>query len=595
MRRIGKANILRLLLWTLFISASLSASTYAVVLYKSYVVRQDRGRDILCEPYTVQKNDYVIKLFEEKGEISEKDFPEFLNIFRRLNPDIRNVNRIRPGQHLLIPLKKLHQDALPGQATGVVTIPFITLSDVTELIESYSLTHIVRKGDSVSVLIARRFGAFGSRSYKDGIRLFKFMNPKVRNLNHIFLGQRLSLPDPSLRKEPWFPSLLDDSGRLTNQIALNDLILSNEKVAASASMGTTGSDKPVSAMSKAAAVLNAKLLAKGRYFFPGKDGKDLELDLTRSPVMQFKDGSRIIFPREDRIPGSDLDTIKSYWHRASALPVPPETPYEGVLDAIVKAAKPSLLRDRISFTDNGLVVDIRARWILEEPSSGGEPTRHICVIPLEDLYDHTPDSVIRYLARKNIIIKKSLQDKEYTVHTIGEDTHRNGSDTEILLQASGHRFLVAELLKALRYSYSPYGRITFPYAGLQVQTVSNIVLKPDGNPLLVDFGEFYGDAVSALTKSGFEIVRIGSEDTYPDIIKKLLDALDVPFSENAVFTAVRESGKYNISFTIPGFFIPKARASKVLISNQTLPGEIVQFLNAESISVLSIKTDQSEG
>ena len=49
----------------------------AAVLYKSYVVQNDRGVDILCDPYVVQKDDYVWKLFREKGEISEKDFPEF--------------------------------------------------------------------------------------------------------------------------------------------------------------------------------------------------------------------------------------------------------------------------------------------------------------------------------------------------------------------------------------------------------------------------------------------------------------------------------------------------------------------------------------
>jgi len=59
-------------------------------LYKSYIVHQDRGRDILCDPYIVKKNDYVLKLFKQKGEIAHKDFPEFLRIFKRINPHIHN-------------------------------------------------------------------------------------------------------------------------------------------------------------------------------------------------------------------------------------------------------------------------------------------------------------------------------------------------------------------------------------------------------------------------------------------------------------------------------------------------------------------------
>lgn len=595
MRRVGEGNIFRHLLGFVVILLSLSESSYGAVLYKNYIVRQDRGREILCEPYTVQKDDYVIKLFQEKGEISEKDFPEFLDIFRRLNPGIRNINRILPGQRLLIPLRKLQMDALPGQATGIVTIPFVTLSDVTELLKSYSKAHVVQSGDSVSVLIARRFGGFGSRSYTEGIELFKFMNPNVKNLDHIFLGQRLRLPDPSLRDEPWFPSLLDDSGRLTNQILLKDFIVSNETAMAPASPDTTGSAEPVSGMSRVAQILNAKLLDKGSYFFPGKDGKDLELDLSRFPVMQLEDGSRILFPREYTISEADLATVKSYWHRTSTIQVPSETAYEGILDAIVETARLPSTKSDLSFADDQLIVDIHARWIFEEPSADGEPMRHICVIPRENSNDLTPDSIIRYLSRKNIIIKDSLQDTESTVSRSARasdgDMHLNVSAPEVAIQASDSRLFVAELLKALRYSYSPEGQITFPYAGLQIKTVSSIVLKPDGNPLLIDFGEFFGDAISALTKSGFEILRVAPEDTHLGIAEKLLGALDVSFTENAVFTAVKEPGEYSISFTIPGRFVPEARASGVLISNQILPGEIARFLNDENIIVLSIETD----
>ncbi|MBU0768222.1 MAG: hypothetical protein KJ687_03910, partial [Proteobacteria bacterium] len=51
---------------------------YAAFFYKSYVIRYDRGRNILCDPYVVKKDDWVFKLFREKGEISNRDFPEFL-------------------------------------------------------------------------------------------------------------------------------------------------------------------------------------------------------------------------------------------------------------------------------------------------------------------------------------------------------------------------------------------------------------------------------------------------------------------------------------------------------------------------------------
>jgi len=73
---------------------------FSAVLYRSYVVKYDRGWDILCDAYRVQKDDWVYKIFRQKGEISSSDFREFLSIFKRLNPHIRDIDRIRPTQDI---------------------------------------------------------------------------------------------------------------------------------------------------------------------------------------------------------------------------------------------------------------------------------------------------------------------------------------------------------------------------------------------------------------------------------------------------------------------------------------------------------------
>jgi len=78
--------------------------SFAGVMYrKDYVIKQDQGRQIWCEPYLVRKNDSLMKLFNEKGRIIDESPEEFLNIFKRLNPHITNLETIRPGQQIYIP------------------------------------------------------------------------------------------------------------------------------------------------------------------------------------------------------------------------------------------------------------------------------------------------------------------------------------------------------------------------------------------------------------------------------------------------------------------------------------------------------------
>jgi len=65
--------------------------------YKTYTVGSWQGQEIFCEPYQVKEGDWLLKIFKQKGNLSEMNFPLFLSIFKHLNPHISNPDHIRPG------------------------------------------------------------------------------------------------------------------------------------------------------------------------------------------------------------------------------------------------------------------------------------------------------------------------------------------------------------------------------------------------------------------------------------------------------------------------------------------------------------------
>ena len=109
-RELSLASVFSVILISIWLISPDSA--YNAFLYKSYIIRCDRGWDILCDPYVVKKDDWLYKLFRQKGEIANKDFPEFLRIFKRINPHIHDIDKIRAGQHIIIPLKKLPPNSM---------------------------------------------------------------------------------------------------------------------------------------------------------------------------------------------------------------------------------------------------------------------------------------------------------------------------------------------------------------------------------------------------------------------------------------------------------------------------------------------------
>lgn len=181
---------------------------------KQFVVCQDQGRDVLCDSYVVKKNDYVTKLFKQRGEIAYRDFPMFLEIFKRLNPSVKNIDLIFPKQRILVPLKLIAPDTLEGQDTGTVTIPLISITNLPRQLQQNSMNYVVQQGDCVSSLIAKKFGRYSTRPYKEALKIFKYLNPQLKDLNLIHVGQPINIPVPTVRDESWYPELFDAAGEL---------------------------------------------------------------------------------------------------------------------------------------------------------------------------------------------------------------------------------------------------------------------------------------------------------------------------------------------------------------------------------------------
>lgn len=51
--------------------------SYSAFLYKKYIVRYDRGWDILCDPYVVKKMTGLLNFSNKKEKLHAKIFPNF--------------------------------------------------------------------------------------------------------------------------------------------------------------------------------------------------------------------------------------------------------------------------------------------------------------------------------------------------------------------------------------------------------------------------------------------------------------------------------------------------------------------------------------
>ncbi len=562
----------------IYILAWRTPGAYGAFLYKNYLVQTDRGREILCDPYIVQKNDYVLKLLRQKGEIAAEDFPKFLSIFQRINPHIRDINLIRPGQQIVIPLRVLRSNEMPGQSSGVVTIPYVTIGSVPEGFERHTDRYLTQSGDCVSKLIAARFGRYGSDAYWEGIRLFRMLNPAVTDLDLIYSGQVLRLPKPSATETPWYaqtdkPAPLPAGGR---RIAA--------ETAQARATAKGQAKKPQSALKKAAEALGAELLDDGAYFFPRQDSEDFRLDLSRVPAMKFKDGRMALLPQVNSIEMEALEALDPALKRVDTVPLSPDWAAVEIVQAVLDRTDRARPMDRLVVSDGGVRMEIHARWITGRALDDSGAIGRVCIIPLEDCTRRTPESILRYLEVHDILLREICDSGEQkgVRGIIGSP-----ADSIRRIDAADRRSFVQVVLTEMGCRYSPNVGISFPYAGTQIRAQSNLAVAPDGREFLVDFGDLYGDAIAAIEKTGFSIVQVPDKDRRR-ILLTLLEAVGLTYRTDPIFMAADRPGPYNVAVTISGFLVETEGDTRLLLSAGALHHRIADFLHGRGVRILQV-------
>lgn len=265
--------------------------------WKHYTIITFQGRDVLCEPYVVQKNDWLYKIFKQKGEISETDFPFFISIFKQINPHIHNIDAIATGTRILIPLKITDKREYAVDREGGISIPVVEFHDTLQSsVPQVSVKpHIVAPGDTVSALLAPDFLNKGGGITKEGQALFYQLNPHIKSIDRIFPGDRITIPLPAMRHVQISP--------VSEEVPL-----------------TTLSSFQLHRLQKYADTVNGRLSHEGKLYFPGRNGQEeVQLDLSETPLIETDAPRRSILILSNQAPHHPLQdetirqTISSYW------------------------------------------------------------------------------------------------------------------------------------------------------------------------------------------------------------------------------------------------------------------------------------------
>jgi hypothetical protein len=292
--------------------------------YKRYSIFNYKNEEILCEPYVVNKGDWLYKIFRKKGEISDKDFPRFLIIFKQINPQINNIDAILPGVTILIPLQKVLEGDYNQTSPGNVEVSVIEFSksqeDFSLKLQAFGKKHTVQKGESVSTLIDKDFLIKGGDISKEGLKAFKLANPNVTNINIVYAGTDIYLPDPDVRSQPWFKDLM--SGQNSNNSPKGAVDPATKERSETSAPGARPELRAKQVKIQAhklvqlqrySSLIGGTLLGSGKMYFPGENNSIHALDLGSTPLIEFPSGEKILILSGGNVNEELLEHIKAYW------------------------------------------------------------------------------------------------------------------------------------------------------------------------------------------------------------------------------------------------------------------------------------------
>lgn len=470
--------------------------------------------------YIVQKGDNLSTIIRRKLGKNAAESASVRRQVRKLNPQVRNPDRIYPGQRIALP----RLGDVPGGPA-----------------------YVVRRGDTLSQILHDRLGITAGEM-ASWIGLVRKLNPGLSNPDRIYPGQALLLP----RKGP---APAAPAEQAEEQAA---------RVEAKAFQPTERELDVVSAVVKRS---GGSLVRSGKYFVPLTETEHLAVDCADIPMAELADGSRIFLDFGRRIPDGTTELVRARWKHFTVLHDPGTGGLFSALERLFGASRDTVFRRPEAPLTLGTTagLELRADWILARRSPDGAERILACLFRAPADSPPIPGPVARYAEDKGIAILEIDEGNGAL-----RDPQQTPAPPDVpVLQSGGNRVLVGSLLDALGYAYKTDEQIPMPGAS---QEGGPLVLRADyavsigTRTVIIHFGDVATPFRVKLSERGMGLVQIAGSDDRKNVVERVLQGLDVPYTSGPeVFRPPGDGNPPRWALTLSAFKVTSAGGTLSLV------------------------------
>jgi hypothetical protein len=591
-------------------------------LRKSVNTREFRGQEVQGEDRQIGRGDTLWRILVEEKGLAGKKFRSYLVVIRGLNPQVKNLDVLRVGDKIFIPLRVdqlLEERPMTEAAASARPQPG---GDVTT-------NYRVKPGEHLYQILREQLKITDERKLAQYYALVKDLNPERKNWDSLLEGDILRLPVLGRSQEitARAPPPVVESKRPTEPLARAETKSAPEARSTSevkpraeakpgAEVKSTGEVKPVAEAKasaspkstpadrrpslRAPAIENMTLFAtvveamggqmqqSGEEVVVLKEGT-VRFDKSSYPVVYSPAlGQKVVIDPNDKIPASLRTKLGDPALGTQVLPMASGLSIqEAVSQLLARLGYQSLPADRpVVVQEEGIAFEATGSWIALAPEQSNR-TQEIVVINLAEKASEIPDYLKAQLAKKGL----HLRDVAYPSSTNHSPPETPNAPKELAVQVKNWPRDKREMVDSLLLSFG----ITFGVAetlsvelrdGLRVDARTDRVFEQSGKRTAVFFQRADPEIKRALQdKQGVRTVEldIGSLSSR-ELIDKVLNMLGYQASyREHRFAAADGTAPDRLTVKAWGFHLP-ARA--MFVTDRQIPASLYRFFFEKGLEIV---------
>jgi hypothetical protein len=480
--------------------------------------------------YVVKEGDWLFGIMQSQAGLTLHRS----TIIKKLNPSIKNINRIYPGQVLILP------DIEPPASAD---------KDGSSQTEAYT----IKKGDSITRIAIRQFQITKLSEVVKTVNEIKLLNPEIKNYNLIYPREILRLPRRSIiiAKQETKVSEAESPTQVED--------LSKEKT-------VTLPETRLAVIRHVIGRMNGALITTGKYYIPIPQVGQVTIDCTTIPAVELDDGNIILLDFSDRIPDTLKNMIRTNWKNYHPIKVNDLENTATTLQKIINASNNYTIKRRATpyITGNSPTLQLSIDWLITKSTPEDNPYLQGLSF-VTDNAQLLPKPMISYAERNGLIITEimigngvvSASDEEYTLPQVS--TLNAGTNTE----------LINALLNELGYPVvkdAEVGIFDTTKEGFNLSIKADLTVKREDKQIIILSKKIPQQFIDNLKNRGIETIFLEEGETRKAVIEKVLHTMNIPFSFNSFsFSIPEKTNNTKGTITFPAFKIARDKEYFYLI------------------------------